>query len=279
PDNGMTTGETWAVTNMEYGWSIRAPFATATPDRPKGFDYPVSLYLKSFRFPDPSNPSPLTIRTEDVEYEFYEMSHERYPDDFDTSLCYRSLGYPYSHLVFTLNLNKGNTIDSNNLNRLRLIGQVYFNLINATQIKYSRLADLDIDHERVSNDVSVFFTILGQTVIPGPTPTFNTNEPTVEAARDSLTRAIDSGKFKFDVTLDDGSSVTFTAKSKSLVTSRHYISTHSVGAVVTKESYSSGAQTAAIIVGLLIGLLAGIAAAAGIRIITKKPMPSMPSSM
>ncbi|CAF4853177.1 unnamed protein product, partial [Rotaria socialis] len=40
-----------------------------------------------------------------------------------------------------------------------------------------------------------------------------------------------------------------------------------------------GAQTAAIIVGLLIGLLAGIAAAAGIRIITKKPMPSMPSSM
>ncbi|CAF4914119.1 unnamed protein product, partial [Rotaria socialis] len=39
PDNGMTTGETWAVTNMEYGWSIRAPFATATPDRPKGFDY------------------------------------------------------------------------------------------------------------------------------------------------------------------------------------------------------------------------------------------------
>ncbi|CAF1456183.1 unnamed protein product [Rotaria magnacalcarata] len=279
PDTGMTTGETWAVTNMEYGWSIRAPLATATPDRPKGFDYPVSLYLKSFRFPDPSNPSPLTIRTEDIEYEFYEMSHERYPDDFDTSLCYRSLGYPYTNLVFTLNLNKDNTIDGDKLNRRILIRETYTNLMNTMNIKYSRLADLDIDHERVSNDVSVFFTILGPTVIPGPTPTFNTNEPTVEAARDALKLAIDNGKFKFDMTLEDGSTVTFTAKSKSLVSSRHYISTHASGVVVTKESYSSGAQTAAIIVGLLIGLLAGIAAAAAIRIIRKDPMPAMPISI
>ncbi|CAF5063535.1 unnamed protein product, partial [Rotaria sp. Silwood1] len=38
-----------------------------------------------YRFRDSNNPSPLNILTEDIEYEFYEMSHDLKPSDFDTS--------------------------------------------------------------------------------------------------------------------------------------------------------------------------------------------------
>ncbi|CAF5002684.1 unnamed protein product [Rotaria sp. Silwood1] len=84
-DTGVPTGETWAATNIEYGWSMRAPYARPPSDRPKQFDYPVSLYLKMYRFRDPNNPSPLNILTEDIEYEFYEMAHDLKLSDFDTT--------------------------------------------------------------------------------------------------------------------------------------------------------------------------------------------------
>ncbi|CAF3437333.1 unnamed protein product [Rotaria sp. Silwood1] len=94
PDTGMETGETWTATNIEYGWSVRAPFATAAPDQVKQFDYPVSLQLKMYRFRDPANPTPVSIITEDIEYEFYEMSHEMKPFDFDViSRVYHNMTY------------------------------------------------------------------------------------------------------------------------------------------------------------------------------------------
>ncbi|CAF3591913.1 unnamed protein product, partial [Rotaria sp. Silwood1] len=56
-DTGASTGETWQATNIEYGWSVRAPYARPPSDQPKQFDYPVSLYLKMYRFRDSNNPS------------------------------------------------------------------------------------------------------------------------------------------------------------------------------------------------------------------------------
>lgn len=274
PETGIPTGENWAATNVEYGWSARSPLSNFIPGRTPSFDYPVSLYLRMFRFRDPSNPSPLDIRVEDIEYEFFEMSNERYPNDFDISLCYRALNYEYIHLVFTLQSSRTNVIDRRWLNRRDFMFATERALVDVTKTKPARIADVEIDHEISGDTVQVFFTLLGQTPMPGSPSGVNPNEPTAAAARDTLEAAINGNNFKFDVQTNNGSTVQFMAVAKSLKYSNQYISTHSAGPSNTVEKYSSGAQAAAIIVGLLIGLIIGVAIAAGIRIVRKEPMPS-----
>jgi len=277
-DTGKPDGETWEATNMEYGWSMRAPFASPESGSRKTFDYPVHLYLKLFRYGNPSNPSPMNVRTEDLEYEFYEMSHEIHPYDFDISTCYRSLNYDYYHIGFKLQLSRGNIIDGNHLNRRFLEREIHMTLALAMQIKYSRITDLEIDHESISNDVSVFFTLLGPTPKPESPTGLSENETAAEQARHTLREAIDGGKFKFSIRLtdEDNTEVQFTAIAKSLRGSKHFMSTHVSGRQVVNESYSSGSQAGAIIGGLIVGLLVGVLVAAIVRIVRKDPMPSVP---
>ncbi|CAF0870687.1 unnamed protein product [Rotaria sordida] len=278
PDTGVTTGETWAATNVEYGWSMRSPMALAPPDRPKQFDYPVSLYLRMYRFRDPSNPSPLSIITEDVEYEFYEMSHDRDQFDFDISLCYRALNYEYLHLVFTCTIKEG-LIDGNKISRRQLNMRTHMNLARIMQIKFSRISDVEIDHETADNSVQVFFTVLGRTLKPGTQSGFDDSEPTAATATDTLRQAIDSGNFQFDLILQDNSTAPVRAESGSLKSSTQYMSTHKVGKVVYTEKYTSGSQATAILVGLLIGIVLGVIIIAIVRVVRKEPMPALPVSI
>ncbi|CAF0789260.1 unnamed protein product [Adineta steineri] len=88
-DIGFPTDETWAYTNVEYGWSMRAPYSRPPPGAPKLFDYPVSLYLRMYQYRNPSIAPPFNVLTEDIEYEFYEMSHDLKSSDFDTTLGLR----------------------------------------------------------------------------------------------------------------------------------------------------------------------------------------------
>ncbi|CAF3370471.1 unnamed protein product [Rotaria sp. Silwood1] len=279
PDTGKPSGETWAATNMEYAWSVRAPFSQAGPNGEKRFDYPVYLYLKSFRFADPTNPSPLNLITEDIEYEFYEMSHEWTSKDFDVSICYRSSGFEYLHLGFMLKINRNSVFDGNHLNRRLLEREVHINLANKMQISFSRIADIDIFHEDTTNDVNVFFTLLG----PRPKPESSTlvadDEPTAAQSRDKLRDAINGGTFQFTMRLTDDATaeVQFQATADSLKDSKQFMSTHAVGNRGTKESYSAGAQAGAVIGGILVGLVAGILVAAVIRLVRKEPMPALPS--
>ena len=278
-DTGVATGETWEATNVEYGWSVRAPFATAQLNGTKPFDYPVSLYLRMYRYNDPNNPSPLNIRTEDIEYEFYEMSHERHPYDFDTSICYRALNYEYLHLVFTLTVSRGLIVDGNHLNRRSFELRLQLHLINVMNISFSRVSVLEINHERVSNDVQAFLTLLGQTPRPGSPSGVDTDEPTAATASYTLRSVIDSGQFVLNMTLDDDSNVEFRAQPDSLKSSKQYMSTHVIEKKNIVESYTSGSQATAITVGLLVGLAVGIIIAGVIRIIRKQPMPSLPTSI
>ncbi|UJR30727.1 hypothetical protein I4U23_018247 [Adineta vaga] len=272
-DTGKPTGETWAATNIEYAWSMRAPFAPTFMNRSRRFDYPTTLYLKLFRFEDPNNPSPLTVRSEDIEYEFYEMSHERHPQDFDVSACYRSLGYEYLHLTFVMKLNKGSIIDGNHLDRRELEFFTYFAIRNMSEVSFSRISEVEIDHERVGNDVTVFFTLLGRTPNPG-SPTGFVDEITAATARDKLKNAIDAGKFYFDFSLMDNSTVQFRAEAGSLKGSKLYMSTHAGGPVKTIDKYTSGSEALAIIVGLLLGLIVGVIIAGVVRVVRKEPMPA-----
>jgi hypothetical protein len=277
-DTGVPTGETWEATNIEYGWSVRAPTALPPTNRSKEFDYPVNLYLKMYRYQDPTNPSPLNIRTEDVEYEFYEMSHERHRYDFDTSLCYRALGLEYLHATFILKLNKGNIIDDNHVDRRALEGSIHYNLINLMQIKYQRIADLEVDHEHVSNDVTVFFTILGQTPNPGTPSGVIDSEKTAAQANNDLKRAIDAGEYKFTMDVY-GTEVEFQAASGSLKASKLYMSSHAAGEQELTKHYTGGSQALAVIVGLLIGVIVGVIIIIAVnRVVLKKPMPSLPTS-
>ncbi|CAF3474627.1 unnamed protein product [Rotaria sp. Silwood1] len=279
PDTGISAGETWTATNVEYGWSVRAPFAAPAPDQPNRFDYPVSLYLKMYRFRDPVNPTPDSLLTEDVEYEFYEMSHDRNQFDFDISLCYRALNYEYLHLVFTCTLSRDGLIDNNKLNRRQLNFRTHANLVSVMQIKFSRITDVEIDHERADNRVQVFFTLLGRTPRPGSQSGFNDNEPTAAVASETLRTAIDTRKFQIELTLDDNSTVQLIADPGSLNSSKQYMSTHAIGKVIYNKKYTGGSQATAIIVGLLIGIIAGIIIIAIVRIVRKEPMPSVLTSI
>jgi hypothetical protein len=206
------------------------------------------------------------------------MSYERHPYDFDTSICYRSLNYEYLHLVFTLKLNRGDVIDSNTLDRRELERRMFFVLSNRTQISFSRLSGLEIDHERVSNDVTVFITLLGRTPKPD-SPTGFADEITAAIARDNLQRAIDDGQLYFDLQLEDNTTVQFRAEPGSLKSSKQYMSTHAAGRAIVVESYTAGSQALAVIVGLLIGIAVGAVSVAVFRIVRKEPMPSLPTSI
>lgn len=279
-DTGRPSGENWNSTTVEYAWAMRSPNARRFPrNATKQYDYPVSLYLKMSRYIDPSNPIPSNLRTGEVEYEFYEMSHDANLYQFDTSICYRSLEYDYLHLVFILKLNRGNIVDSNHLNRGRLDRDVHYNLINRMQIRYSRITDLEIDHESVNNELTVFFTLLGQTPNPESDSGFYDDEPTATQARDILEQVINDGQFEFEMRLRDNSEVQFRGEPSTLKTSKQYISTHSRGKQVVVESYDAGSLALAIIIGSLAGLLGGIIIAAAVRIVQKKPMPVLPSTI
>ncbi|CAF1537295.1 unnamed protein product [Adineta steineri] len=277
-DTGKPNGEKWSATSIEYGWSMRAPFARPPSDRNRHFDYPVYLFLRMYRFNDPSYPSLTDMHTEDIEYEFYEMSHEVNPSDFDTSICYRSLHYDYLHLSFTLQLSKGNAIDGNHLDRRLLEREIHGNLVSYTDTSYSRITDIQVDHEHNTNEVTVFFTLLGPTPAPESPSGIDENEAKTNQSRSRLEQIINDGKFEFLMKLidDNSSTVHFQAVKGSLKGSKEFISSHAVGKQVIKETYSSGSQAGAVIGGILVGLLLGVLLAAGIRVIREKPMPNIP---
>ena len=279
-DTGKPSNRTWAATNAEYGWSIRAPTAAPPPGSPKRFDYPVTLFMKLFRFEDPLNPSAANIRSENVEYEFYEMSADRTPKDFDISSCYRANNYDYLHLFFTIKADRNGPLDDSQIIKRRLDFDVYRALWEKTAVKRFRIADVEIEQERAGNVLIVFFTLLGQTRDPD-TNSSKTDEPTASKARDDLERAINAGEFRFWTTLASGSNVTFTAEARSLKAFSEFKSTYEVKGKITeiKEESSNGAQATAVIVGLLCGLVIGLIIAAVIRVVLKKPMPALPTAM
>ena len=208
-DSGTADGETWEASNIEYGWSVRAPYSRPPAGSTKQFDYPVYLYLRLYRFADSSNPSPFNIRTEELEYEFYEMSHELKPSDFDTSICYRSLGLPYLHLGFVLKSSNNNLVDGNHLDRRLLERNVRVALANGVQISSARISDIELDHIRVEDSFYVLFTLLG------PVPLSN-DEISVETAQQRLETTINAGQFTFNMTLPDYGILTFEAQPNSL---------------------------------------------------------------
>ena len=279
PETGNATGETWAATNIEYGWSMRAPLAPPPPDTRKTFDYPVNLYLKMYRFNDAANPSLFNLRTEDLEYEFFEMSHELNPWDFDTSICYRSNNSEYLHLGMVLNLERANLLEGNNLNRRLFERDLHLNLIDKMKVRYSRISGLEIDHERATNEVNVFFTLLGRIPKPvsgsGPAD----NEPNAKEARDNLEKVINEGEFEFKLRLanETDSEVKVVGRKSSLKSSKQFMSTHIAGRQVVKESYSSGSQAAAIIFGSIIGAVLGVLLVGIVKVIRKEPLPALPS--
>ncbi|CAF4354730.1 unnamed protein product [Rotaria sordida] len=57
------------------------------------------------------------------------------------------------------------------------------------------------------------------------------------------------------------------------------MSTHKVGKVAYTETYTSGSQATAIIVGLLIGVVLGVIIIAIVRVVRKEPMPTLPVSI
>ncbi|CAF1132309.1 unnamed protein product [Adineta ricciae] len=276
-DTGKPSGDTWDATSIEYGWSVRAPYARPPSERNKHFDYPVYLFLRMYRFNDLTNPSITNMRTEDIEYEFYEMSPESNPRDFDTSLCYRSLHYDYLHLGFKLEVSDGKAIDGSHLDRRLLERQIHSNLAYLTETSYSRISEVQVDHEDKTNEVTVLFTLLGQTPSPGTVSGVVDSEPKTNETRGRLARAIDEGKFDFIMKLldDTSSSVHFQAVRGSLKGSKEFMSSHAVGKQVFKETYSSGAEAGAVIGGILVGLLIGILLAAVFRVVRKEPMPDV----
>ena len=266
-DTGKPTGDKWAATNFEYSWSVRGPFSRPAFNATKGFDYPVALFMRMYRFADPSNPSPLSVITEDVEYEFYEMAQDLKHTDFDISVCYRANRYEYYHVYFVLKVSKGNIIDSSLLNRRDLERRVIRNIMDATKVSYNRINDVEIDHERVSNDVTVFFTILGQTRKPEAASGVEDSEPTAKKALDDFKAVMDDENFKFDIRLEDNSTVEFKGASDSLKAAAKYMSTYASGQKIVETSYSKNAQATAIIMGTIVGLVIGVLLAAIYRFV------------
>jgi hypothetical protein len=278
-DTDKPNGRNWAATNVEYAWSMRAPFAAPpTPDTKKVFDYPAYLYLKAYRFENPDDPSPTNIRTEDVEYEFYEMSHELNSYDFDVSMCYRANNYEYLHFGFVLSLNRGEIFDGNHLDRRLLEIKVHATLADKMQIKYERISGLEINHNRKSNDVTVFFTLLGPTINPGSPTGLATDEPSAANAKDNLAKALENESFRLTMTLTDDTSteVEFVGKKGSIKNPDEFMVTVPTEKTTVEEYITFETETAPIIIGLIIGLLIGVILAAVGRVAFAQPMPSMP---
>ena len=237
--------------------------------------------MKLYRFEDPLNPSIESLRSEDIEYEFYEMSTDRSLNDFDISSCYRTNDYDYLHLFFTIKTDRQGLLNDSQIIKSRLDYEVERFITNKTRVKDFHVAEVQIEQERAGNVLTVFFTLLGQTRNPD-TGSVVENEPTASQARDYLRTAIDAGEFQFTTRLTDNTSLTFTAEKGSLKPFSEYQSTYDVkGKVVEvrEEGTSGGAQATAIVVGVLCGLLIGLILAAVIRVVLKKPMPALPSSM
>jgi hypothetical protein len=303
---------------MEYGWSVRAPSSRPLPGSAKGFDYPVYLYLRLYQYDNPMNPSPSNIRTQDIEYEFYEMSHDVKSSDFDISTCYRSLDLPYLHLGFVLKPGNDTRIDEKYLDRRSFERNLQNLLVNTMQVIWARVSDIEIDHIQFNNSFYVLFTLLG------PTPLSNNDEPSIEAARQVLEMAINADQFKFNMTLLD-SSVEFKAQPNSLNAFKQFMSihaswvyanvsncnvsttttatttdfntnspttttvsncpelnvnnSHTITQRIKQEKYTSGAIASGIIGGLFVGIVLGIITLAVIHFLNKKSTSDTSSSI
>jgi hypothetical protein len=289
PDTGIANGETWDTSNMEYGWSMRAPYSRPPASSQKKFDYPVYLFLRLYQYVDPTNPSLFNIRSEDLEYEFYEMSHDLKPSDFDTSICYRSLGLLYLHLGFVLKSSNNNLVDGNHLDRRALERNVRVALANGLQVSPTRVSDIELDHFRFDNSFYVLFTLLG------PVPLSNNAELSVETAQQRLETTINAGQFTFNMTLLNYGILVFEAQPNSLKTSKQFMSihaswiyanvsncnvsktnstntngsncpvstvnsSHANGQRIKQEKYASSALAGSIVGGLLVGIVLGFIA-------------------
>lgn len=269
PDTGAPTGDTWSFTNIEYAWSKRTPHTGSRFNRTQSYDYPASLYLKLSRHD----------HSEDIEYEFFEMSHDSTINRFDISTCYRSRDFDYLHLFFKLIINRDDIIDDNHLDRRQFERDLHYQLVNRMQIRYSRLTNLEIDHEASGNNVTVFFTLLGQTPKPESKSGFDDREPTAAQARTTLEEVINNNQFTFQVHLRDRSEIEFRAVANSLQASKLFTSSHTAAQQIVNLSYTAGSQALAVVVGVLVGLFGGVLLAAILRIVRKDPMPKLPGSI
>ncbi|CAF5209349.1 unnamed protein product [Rotaria magnacalcarata] len=145
------------------------------------------------------------------------------------------------------------------------------------QIKYSRVSDLTVFHESISNEVTVLFTLLGPTPEPESPTGISNAEITAAQSRDALKNSINDGTFQFSMKLsnDMSTDVVFKAVSGSLKSSKQIMSTHAVGKKSYNEYYTSGAQAGAVIGGIIVGLLIGVILAAVFRIVRNEPMPDI----
>ncbi|CAF3723392.1 unnamed protein product [Rotaria sordida] len=194
PETGMPSGQNWDETHIEYAWSKRDSVLTPQANKSKVLDYPVSLFLRTYQRTTTSTGT--EYRSEEIEYEFFEMSTDLPNDGFDVSVCYRSRDWPYLHLAFTVKLNKGNMADSNHLNRKELYDRFLLMLQTAmTPISSTRIHQLEIDHDITSalDTLYVMFLLLGPAPIADPIPgdiSLTTPRPidqlSVEAAREQL---------------------------------------------------------------------------------------------
>ena len=226
------------MTNIEYAWSFRTANVATPLSQEKPYDYPVHVFMRMYQMLNID--SPLDVQTEEVQYDFYEMSTEVNANDFDTSLCYRSRDFPYLHLAFEINLNNGSLVDSNHLDRKDLEHKFRSRLLTAMDpISSARINQFEVHHDQMSkgNTLFVMFLLLGQApsadpvesegVLPSSTAKVN-DELSVEAARNKLKALIDAGGFNVEIQLLDGdkSMVVFKAVANSLQSSRQFLSSH-----------------------------------------------------
>ncbi|CAF4356349.1 unnamed protein product [Rotaria socialis] len=315
PETGFFNGQNWNETHIEYEWSKRDPVMNLPAGEQKSFDYPVSLFLRTHQITETSTGT--KYRFEEVEYEFYGMTTDISNDAFDVSDCYRSRDWPYLHLGFTLNLNRGNLVDSNHLDRKALYDSFLITLQTAMRpISVTRIHQLEIDHDvtSTSNTIYVMFILLGPVPIADPISNNETSKTTkstdqfsVETAREKLRTTINNGDFNINVQLfdDDRSNITFRAVPDSLQNAREFLASHPlifnlanhtvseinvinmtntiVQTLVVFEQkinlkWSSKAQTVGIVVGLLIGLVLGIIIVVAAKFV-RKPLSSSSSTM
>ncbi|CAF1560284.1 unnamed protein product [Rotaria magnacalcarata] len=239
PETGFFNGQNWNETHIEYDWSKRDPVTNLPAGEQQSFDYPVSLFLRTHQMTETSTGT--KYRFEEVEYEFYGMTTDISNDAFDVSDCYRSRDWPYLHLGFTLNLNRGNLVDSNHLDRKALYDSFLITLQTAMRpISVTRIHQLEIDHDVTSssNTIYVMFILLGSAPTADPisnnetstttTTTRSTDQFSVETAREKLRNTINNGDFNINVQLfdDDRSNITFRAVPDSLQNAREFLASH-----------------------------------------------------
>ncbi|CAF4068948.1 unnamed protein product [Rotaria sp. Silwood2] len=308
PETGMPSAQNWDETHIEYAWSKRDLILTPQIDKPKILDYPVSLFLRTYQRIATSTGT--EYRSEEIEYEFFEMSTDLPNDGFDISVCYRSRNWPYLHLAFMVKLSKGNLADSNHLNRKELYDRFLLMLqTTMAPISSTRIHQLEIDHDitLTADTLYVMFLLLGPTPAADPisgnislTTPIPTDQLSVEAAREQLRSTINNGNFNINVQLldSDRSNVTFMAVPDSLQNAKEFLAAHPlifngenttvseinminmtntiVHTVVVSEEktewkWSSRAQVGGIVGGLLIGLVVGIVVILIANLVMKKP--------